>query len=137
MRASKLLTRSHHTYGPEGWQGILSRDDAEAIGSLLACAYAETKQGKRGGEEHQRLVRKIVEACKAGDAFLCGDDARTMMSAFRAAYDDSLDYFAREEETLRTGAKVYPVKSWKQRLLAAFKRTFPKGNLFDVQAVAR
>ena len=135
MRASKLLNHSDHTYGPDGWQGTLSRDDAHDIGGVLACAFGE--YAPRGGEKHRRLVRALVDAEKSGDAFLCGDAARTVMSAFRLAHADSLDFIAREVEELETGAKVYPVRSLKGRILDAFKRTFPKGNLFDVQAVAR
>lgn len=133
-RAKKLLTPAQHEHGPRGWQGTLSRDDAREIGGILACAFGEYTP--RGGEKHRRLVRALVSAQQAGDVFLSGDDARTVMSAFRLAHGDSLAWLAREEETLETGDKVYPVRSWKSRLLQAFKDTFPRGDLFAVDARA-
>ena len=137
MRASKLLTRTHHTYGPDGWQGILTREDAETLGGHLCRGFSH--HAPRGSERHSRLVSVLGKAMKLGQVYVAEDEARTLMSAWRLTHASQLETEAGpvpSEATLETGVKVYPERTVKQRLLTAFNRTFPKARFFDIAEVA-
>lgn len=133
MRASKLLKRDHHAWGPQAWQGILTREDAELVAGDLACEFAN--KAPRGGVRHQRLMAVIVRAMKAGEAFIAEEEARTLMSAFRLAHASPMEHVS-EVEVLDTGVKVFPRRKRKGNLIGAFMRTFDGNDLFKVGEVA-
>ena len=128
MRAKKLLNRDHHEYGPRGWQGLLSREDAELVGGTLAQHFAD--HVPRNGHRHTKLMRVLTLAGRGGDHYLVGDEARTVMSAFRLAYDGVELRCANGE--LESRAK----RSLISGLCGAFQRTFKGSDLFQVEPVA-
>ena len=128
MRAKKLLDRTHHEYGPRGWHGLLSREDAEEVGGTLAQQFAD--HAPRGGDRHTRLMRVLTLAQKSGDHHVTGEEARTLMSAFRLSYNGvELRCANGEIGSLAKRSRI-------SGLCGAFSRTFRGNSLFDVEEVA-
>ena len=86
VRISKLLKRDKHEQGPRGRHGKLTPEVVADVGDELLVAYQMCPDVVTYGHRYERL-QGLIEWTKYATCELAGDEARTVMSAFREAVE--------------------------------------------------